>query len=195
MEFSLALFGLLEKVKQKSPYAMPNFQVLLRDQFIEHVNDSALRRELKQLVRGQPTLTLLDVRGEALRWEREGMPGSSRGRSHLLPSAYGIQYGMRGEPRENMVRSSRESELGEVKEMLRLQQEQISKLTQSITRLQAPQPRSRSPCHNQIVCRRCQKPGHFARECDAEHVLTRFSSDASSRIVSGQPDSPALSGN
>ncbi len=43
LEFSLALFGLLEQVKQKSPYAMPNFQVLLRDQFIEHVNDSALR--------------------------------------------------------------------------------------------------------------------------------------------------------
>ncbi len=57
------------------------------------------------------------------------MPGSSRGRSHSLPSAYGIQYGVRGEPRENIVRSSRESELGEVKEMLRLQQEQISKLT------------------------------------------------------------------
>ncbi len=93
------------------------------------------------------------------------------------------------------MRSSRESELGEVKEMLRLQQEQISKLTQSITRLQAPQPRSRSPRRNQIVCRRCQKPGHFARECDGERVLTRFSSDASSQIVSGQPDSPALSGN
>ncbi len=195
LEFSLALFGLLEQVKQKSPYAMSNFQVLLRDQFIEHVNDSALRRELKQLVRGQPTLTLLDVRGEALRWEREGMPGSSRGCSHSLPSAYGIQYGVRGEPRENMVRPSRESELGEVKEMLRLQQEQISKLTQSITRLQAPQPRGRSPRRNQIVCQRCRKPGHFARECDGERVLTRFSSDASSQIVSGQPDSPALSEN
>ncbi len=63
LEFSLALFGLLEQVKQKSPYVMPNSKVLLRDQFIEHVNDSALRRELKQLVRGQPTLTLLDVKG------------------------------------------------------------------------------------------------------------------------------------
>ncbi len=46
------------------------------------------------------------------------MPGSSRGRSHSLPPAYGIQYGVWGEPRENTVRSSRESELGEVKEML-----------------------------------------------------------------------------
>ncbi|KAI2644901.1 Gag polyprotein [Labeo rohita] len=187
--------GLLERVKQKSPYAMPNFQVLLRDQFIEHVNDNSLRRELKQLVRGQPTLTLLDVRCEALRWEREGMPGVSRGRSHSLPSAYGIQYGVRGEPRENTVRSSQESELGEVKEMLRLQQEQISKLTQSIARLQAPQPRSQSPRRNQIVCRRCQKPGHFARECDGERVLTRFPSSASSQMVSGQPDSTMSSGN
>lgn len=195
LEFSLALIGLLERVKQKSPYAMPNFQVLLRDQFIEHVNDNSLRRELKQLVRGQPTLTLLDVRCEALRWEREGMLGVSRGRSHSLPSAYGIQYGVRSEPRENTVRSSQESELGEVKEMLRLQQEQISKLTQSIVRLQAPRPRSQSPRRNQIVCRRCQKPGHFARECDGERVPTRFPPGASSLMVSGQPDSTMSSGN
>lgn len=198
LEFSLALISLLEQVKQKSPYAMPNSQVLLRDQFIEHVNDNSLRRELKQLVRGKPTLTLLDVRGEALRWEREGMLGSSRGRSHSLPSVYGIQYGVRSESHENTMRSSQESELGDIKEMLRLQQEQISKLSQSIACLQISQPtrlRSRSPHRNQIVCRRCQKTGHFARECDGERVITRFSSDSVTRPVGGQPGSSAPSGN
>lgn len=53
---------------------MPNSEALVRDQFVEHVADSSLRRELKQLVRRLPS-SLLGVRSEALRWEREGMPG------------------------------------------------------------------------------------------------------------------------
>lgn len=47
------------------------------DQFIEHVFDTSLRQELKQLVWRQPTITLLDVRGEAIRWEQESMPGGA----------------------------------------------------------------------------------------------------------------------
>ncbi|KAL0174035.1 hypothetical protein M9458_030003, partial [Cirrhinus mrigala] len=60
LEFSLALMGLMEKVKQRFSGAVPNAPVLLRDQFVEHVSDNALRRELKQLVRRQPTATLLE---------------------------------------------------------------------------------------------------------------------------------------
>lgn len=73
-EFSLALMTLMEQVKQCAPDGMPNAEVLLHDQFIEHVLDSALRRELKQYVRGTPTVTLLDLCSEAIRWEREGLP-------------------------------------------------------------------------------------------------------------------------
>nr|XP_043898190.1 uncharacterized protein LOC122779681 [Solea senegalensis] len=95
-EFSLALMALMEQVQQCAPDHIPNAGVLLLDQFIEHVLDSALCRELKQLVRRQPTATLLDVRCEAIRREREGLPGGSRGRSHSLPTAYGLQYGVQG---------------------------------------------------------------------------------------------------
>ncbi|KAI7799663.1 hypothetical protein IRJ41_008650 [Triplophysa rosa] len=197
LEFSLALMGLLEQVKQKSPYAIPNCQVLLRDQFVEHVCDSALRRELKQLIRCQPTLTLLEVRSEALRWEREGMPGSSRGRSHSLPSVCGIQYGVQGGSRTDLVRYPRESELGELREMLKVKQDQLNKLTQSFARLQGPRLRSRSPRSSQVICRRCQKPGHFARECDGEHAppRTHFPSVVSSLAEGGQPGPSASSGN
>lgn len=43
--------ALMEQVEQHAPNGMPNADVLLRDQVIEHVLDSALRRELKQSVR------------------------------------------------------------------------------------------------------------------------------------------------
>lgn len=66
-EFSLVLMALMDQVKQRAPDGLLNTGVLLRDQFVEHVFDSALRRELKQLVRRQPTATLLEVRAEAIR--------------------------------------------------------------------------------------------------------------------------------
>ncbi|TWW67306.1 Retrovirus-related Pol polyprotein from transposon opus [Takifugu flavidus] len=83
-------------VRECAPYGMANAEDLLRDQFVEHVQDGALRRELMQYVRRQPTATLLDVRSEAIRWEREGLPGGSRGQSQSVPSAFGLQYGAQG---------------------------------------------------------------------------------------------------
>ncbi len=60
-EFSLALLGLFDRLKQQSLHAISNADVIVKDQFIECVLDNALRRELKQLVRRQPAATLLDV--------------------------------------------------------------------------------------------------------------------------------------
>ncbi|KAK0139102.1 hypothetical protein N1851_024329 [Merluccius polli] len=122
--FSLALMSLMASVRARAPREMLNADILLRDQFVEHVLDGALRRELKQFVRRQPAATLLDVRGEALRWEREGLPGGSRGRSHSVPSAFGLQCGVQGGPKVVATPAPR-SELQEMREMLRLQQEQI----------------------------------------------------------------------
>lgn len=41
VEFSLALMSLLEKVKNQSPHGIPNGEILIRDQFVEYVNDCA----------------------------------------------------------------------------------------------------------------------------------------------------------
>lgn len=53
--------GLLERVKNRAAHVIHNVETLLWDQFVEHVADSTLRQELKQLVRRQPTATLLEV--------------------------------------------------------------------------------------------------------------------------------------
>lgn len=42
LEFSLALMALMEQVKQRAPDGLLNAEVLLRDQFVEHVMDSAV---------------------------------------------------------------------------------------------------------------------------------------------------------
>lgn len=171
LEFSLSLMGLQEKVKQQSSTAMPNAEVLLRDQFVEFVLDPALRRELKQLVRRQPFCTFLDVRSEAIRWEREGMPGGVRLRSQSLPVTYGLQCGVQGKSQTDV--SSPRSELDELRDMLKQQQEQLSQLTQGLARLQGTRLRNPSPRRGPVICRRCQQIGHFARDCEGERVPPR----------------------
>lgn len=171
-EFSLALMGLMASVKQRALGEIPNADVLLRDQFVEHVLDGALRRELKQLVRRQPTATMLEVRGEAIRWEREGLPGGVRGRSHSVPSVFGAQYLVQSCPQQS-VSDPRASELKELREMLKLQQEQLNKLTQCVSHFQGSQQRNHSLPRRPIICLRCQQPGHIARECDGVRVPVR----------------------
>lgn len=129
-EFSLALMNLMASVKQRAPHGTHNSEVLLRDQFVENVIDGSLRRELKQLVRRQPAASLLEVRAEAIRWEREGMPGGARGRSHSVPSVLGLQCGVQSAIPGVILPQT--GELLELKEMLKLQQEQLNRLTESL---------------------------------------------------------------
>lgn len=70
-DYSHALSQILSSVVKQSANAVPNEKVVLRDQFIEGLRDSALRRELRKMVRDQPDSSLLDVRREALLWEME----------------------------------------------------------------------------------------------------------------------------
>lgn len=180
-EYSLALLALMEEVKQSAPgEGLLNSEVLLRDQFVEHVSDGALRRELKQFVRQQPTATLLRVREEALRWEREGLPGGARARSFSLPSAYGLQYAVRGSPQPPSPVAAQSTELAELKTMMKRQQEQLNQLTQTVAALQPSRGPRRTPLSGPIVCRRCQRTGHFAQDCDNERVPARSRPHSSS---------------
>ena len=164
-EYSHALFELMEKIVRNAPQAIPNSAVLLRDQFVEHVNDPDLRRALKQYVRGKNTATLLDVRGEAIRWEREGTPAEGRPRSFSVPSICATHTS-----RVFKATVPPPNEMAEIKEMLRKQQEQLNQLSERLLQLQNPPRWPRPQNSGPLICRRCQQPGHFAQNCDNERV-------------------------
>lgn len=165
-EYSHALFGLMNEVLETAPDAMPNSVILLRDQFVEHVTDPALRRALKQIVRAHPSHTLLDIRKEAIRWEQEGMSLERRERSYSVPSFCATQVSTTS---NTSSKSNYSAEIAEIKELLKQQQIQLNQLGEQLSRLQHS-PKRPSMHHNQVVCRRCQQPGHFASHCDNERV-------------------------
>lgn len=111
---------------------------------------------------------------EAIRWEREGLPGGVGGRSHSVPSVMGLQYGVQGTP--PIAKPSHAGELCEVKEMLMLQQEQLNRLSDTLAQLQTSQQPHHPPYRGPVICRQCQQPGHFARECEAGRVPPRSGS-------------------
>jgi len=94
---------------------MPNAEFLLHDQFIEYVLDGALRRALKRYIRLNPA-----ARGDAMRWELEGLPAGIRGQSNAVPSAFGFQCAVRGDPLK--VTGHAQTEVNEMKELLKQQQ-------------------------------------------------------------------------
>lgn len=172
-EYSHSLFSLMEKVKQVSPESVPQSDRLLRDQFVEHVIDSDLRRELKRLVRQTPVLSMLEVRAAAIRWECEGRPSEvTRGRSYSVPSICSMQYS-RTQPSVPTPVITASSEMAELRAMLLKQQEQINQLTSTLASWQGPAQPTRPSRPSPVICRRCQKSGHYARECDNERVFVQ----------------------
>lgn len=116
----------------------------------------------------------MELRGEAIRWEREGLPGGARGRSSSLPAAYGLQYRVQGRLLPVPQVAPQGPGLNEVMDLLRRQQEQLNQLTQTVASLQARRSQGLVGRSSPVICRRSRQPGHFARECDGEQAFPRL---------------------
>ncbi|CAG2202064.1 unnamed protein product [Mytilus edulis] len=70
-EYSYVLMDLMSKITNKDSTWMPNKEKTLCDQFSQNVQDSYLRKHLKQIVRAQSHIPFLDLREEAIMWSEE----------------------------------------------------------------------------------------------------------------------------
>lgn len=77
-------------MKSHLPYSILNVGVIARDQFVQYMSDNVLHQELKQVIKHQPASTLLEVRGKAFHWKKQGMPDGTRCLSQLVPVLSGI---------------------------------------------------------------------------------------------------------
>lgn len=181
LEFSIALMTLMDKVRRSAPEGILNADVLLRDQFVEHVREGALRRDLKSFIRTKPPATLIEVRKEAIRWEREGAAESLRPRSFSLPSSDRV-FGVPGTscavisdpcsgPPTRSDMEKLQADMAKLMELVQQQQVQLQNLSHGGAVRGEPQRRGRSSREEPIICRRCRQPGHYAGDCDGERVV------------------------
>lgn len=171
-EYSHDLMSLIESVKRRDPQCFANPDSVLRDQFIEHVRDNMLRRELKRRGRMDPSVSFLDIRTEAIQWVEEGEHiGSQRPRAY----SYSAQ-GMVGEIQTNVAAVQSVDELKDLKECLCKQQVQLDAI---MRHLEPPTFHKRYDVHprsnkfpyqpdGKPICIRCNKPGHIARFCNVD---------------------------
>ena len=165
MNFSHALRELFAKVTTKYAPAQADRDTTLRDQFIEGVRDSLLRKELKKFLRSKPSLTFLDVRDEAIRWSDDEEPGPSS-------AAVNIQRG--AQPRIDLP-DKESTALADILSLLKSQQEEISTLSRKVNSLEttpSQQPWQSKPPYpgpsqprTPPTCYHCRMPGHIRRFC------------------------------
>lgn len=177
-EFSHSLLSLMEVIKRRSPTAIPNADHLVRDQFIEHVRDSMLRRELKRSLRFNPDASFLTIRSEAIRWVEEGEHiGNPRARAYSCDTQIEVVSDCNIE--SQTVTTKPHNDWVELKETLSKQQAQLDLLLNhfALTNTQPTQSQPATVAKNRPVktyrydptgkpiCIRCNQAGHIARFC------------------------------
>ncbi|RXN37961.1 hypothetical protein ROHU_001562 [Labeo rohita] len=179
-EYSHALSTMLNVALQQSPNAIPDVQAALRDQFVEGVKDSILRRELRKIVWDRPHVTLFEVREEALLWCVEDRPrGTSMARNRYLLGV-GVEEGAAS---RNVCTSSSEGLNAVLQEVVKAVAQQgkaigeltnaarnltIQRVSPSLERPQRAKVKPRYTRDGQPICLRCEGVGHIARQCTAQ---------------------------
>ncbi|XP_053478572.1 uncharacterized protein LOC128606453 isoform X2 [Ictalurus furcatus] len=130
---------------------LANEQVILRDQFVEGVRDTALRWELRKIIREKPKFILLELHNEAILWSME----------ETRPARTVIS-------RQDKRISEHEQNISEQNNSLTKSVKELT-LQRSLSVPQACTPLSKAPPRfteeGEPICFRCNRVGHIARRC------------------------------
>uniref|UniRef100_A0A6P8J6M8 Uncharacterized protein LOC116306938 n=1 Tax=Actinia tenebrosa TaxID=6105 RepID=A0A6P8J6M8_ACTTE len=166
-EYSHALAALFERIRQKSP-ADSLTDATLRDQFVDNVKDSLLRKELKKLIRGNSHISFLEIREEALKWSEEEVTQTASRQCKVQELRTNLYSD--NDVKSCEVISASGSGFKELKETISRQQKMIEDLVKTVQTLKE-QKRTpfrawdkRKPFKN-IECFNCRELGHIAKNC------------------------------
>lgn len=201
-DYSHALSQLLNSALQQSSDAVADAQLALRDQFIEGVRDSALRRELRRLVRERPGSNLFEVREEAIMWALEDRPRSSNvARSRNLVGASPSEMTEQTTDSPTDLRLT----LQEVVKIITQQGKAIGELTNAVRELTTqnlssgagnkgsrPKVQPKYTSDGQPICLRCEGVGHIARHCTTPRKSESKPNVITSPVAQGNEIPPLL---
>lgn len=199
-DFSHALSLMLNAALQQAPHCVPNVQLALRDQFIEGVRDSALRRELRKVVRERPHATLFEVREEALLWcsEERPRPANVVRNRNLVSVEESVEHSRMTATVPNDLTVA----LQEVIKVITQQGKAIGDLTNAVRDLtiQRSDPTCEKPSKprfkprytrdGQPICLRCEGVGHIARQCTGQRFQERTEPATSESLFPGNGAPP-----
>ena len=165
--YSYSLNELLKSVTKADPKSVPDPEKTLWDQFADNVRDPFLRKELKKFIR-ERNPPFLDLREEALRWsEEEERPQQSTPKPPLSQ-----EESVDTPESSQCSASSTNTPMDKVLDVLLKQQKSLEELTSSIRDLKQPRMQNSgkgwSGQRSNIVCFKCNRNGHIARNCRAK---------------------------
>lgn len=132
------------KTRQRETGATVVGPRILRDHFVESLTDHILRRQLRQVVAAEPGLSFLELREMAVRWEDDPVDDYQEERA--------------------AARQVQAAESNDTLKAIAALTEQVAKLTTMMAEAPRLKPRSPAP-RGPLICYRCQKEGHMARQC------------------------------
>lgn len=172
-EYSHALSQILRVALKQKPDAVSDAKMAVRDQFIEGVQDSSLRRELRKMIREKPQSTLLNVREEAIAWSLEEKPCNTK----VAKSRQVVCDSIRGEGQCSGNTSQKSTTLEDLVKVMAEQSKAIGELTmafkesltlkETFNRDKGGKPRLKPQFteDGKPICFRCKEVGHIAKEC------------------------------
>lgn len=174
-DFSHSLMVLLARVERLNPEAVPNRDRLLREQFMENLRDTQLRRDVKRWARDHPLKTFQDIRDEVQHWLDEDDSSRHRAstREVLAEREESATCGeLKGIPTNyskvvaDLVSGQKTLAEGLQKQQqslaahIELQRQQMEKQQEALTQLMAQMVKPKaSGCFN------CGSTGHYRRDC------------------------------
>ncbi|XP_059143569.1 uncharacterized protein LOC131930930 [Physella acuta] len=126
----------------------------LRDQFMEKLSQSSVRRQLQELVFRDPKIPFLAIRDAAIRWSGDEDPGTE--------PAYVAALHARPKEEPTLPRSKLEDRVDKLAEQLSALLTQLAQNPQVSSSRRVPR---RRPEAETRMCYNCNQQGHLARNC------------------------------
>ena len=154
LQLSLRILDIVERLESTTLGGQKS--ELLKERFCAAVRDTTLKREIRRLIREQPALSFFDLRAQAI----EFVGDHEKPRGKVVASS---------ETASSAISDTLEHLMRQVKELSVGQQKLSSDLTAMKSEAKGKTQGERKPPRRneagELICYKCQKPGHIAINC------------------------------